>query len=290
MKLLSPIFGCPSPCSYPFAPPLPGSYPVFDIESNIDDQMEQMAVHDAERIKASPRTYTLFDCPISDCSNSPSTVEYIPQSLRKAIQEGKDVSLAHLLIPEEHSLSQYQDGTKDFTSIYIKSIDPRLHRSLSLPEFILSFIRYLNVMTEVHPERRAELTNYLSFIIKMGVQFPPPLFYEYHKNFSRKAAAILSTQGRKIDWSIRDDDLYFQIFAGRWTRTCEKYSSVDHSSEFCPSIFYTDLKTDLSSMSTNAPRSRSAVWQRFKRTPVFLSSRSYFFESIHSNQHRSFRK
>ncbi|CAF1600254.1 unnamed protein product [Rotaria magnacalcarata] len=84
---------------------LSGSYPSFDIEYNNGDSMEQTSVNAAERIKASPRTYTLFNCPIFDCSNSPSMVEFIPQSLRKAIQEGKDVCLAHLLIPEEHSLT-----------------------------------------------------------------------------------------------------------------------------------------------------------------------------------------
>ncbi|CAF5109281.1 unnamed protein product [Rotaria magnacalcarata] len=84
---------------------LSGSYPSFDIEYNNGDSMEQTSVNAAERIKASSRTYTLFNCPILDCSNSPSMVEFIPQSLRKAIQEGKDVCLAHLLIPEEHSLT-----------------------------------------------------------------------------------------------------------------------------------------------------------------------------------------
>ncbi|CAF1230981.1 unnamed protein product [Rotaria magnacalcarata] len=231
---------------------LPGSYPSFDIESNNGDSMEQTSVNAAERIKASPRTYTLFNCPIFDCSNSPSMVEFIPQSLRKAIQEGKDVCLAHLLIPEEHSLSQYQDGIKDSTSIYLKSTDPRLHRSLSLPEFMLAFVRYLNVMTEVHPERLVELNIYLSFIVKMGVQFPPPLFYEYQKNFSH-------------------DDLYFQIFAGRRARTCDKCSSVDHSTDFRPSIFHWDIKNDVTSMSMNDSRSRIMMWQRFKRTSIFTA-------------------
>ncbi|CAF4595751.1 unnamed protein product, partial [Rotaria socialis] len=114
-----------------------------------------------------------------------------------------------------NTLSQYQDGTKDSTSIYLKSTDPCLHQSLSLPEFILVSIRYLNVMTAVHPERRAELNFYLSPILKLRVQFSLPLFYEYHKNFSRKAAAIILTRYGKINWSIRDKDLYFQVFAGR---------------------------------------------------------------------------
>ena len=122
----------------------------------------------------------------------------------------------------EHSAAQYKENDKEFTSLYLKSSDSRLLRSLSLPDFILAFVRYLIVMTEVHPDRRAELTSYLSFVVKLAVQFPQPLFYEYHKSFSRKAASVLFSQGRRIDWSLRDDELYFNIFAGRRARTCEK--------------------------------------------------------------------
>ena len=84
----------------------------------------------------------------------------------------------------EYPTFQYIDDHKNFPLLYLKTSDPRLNRSLSLPDFILAFVRYLNIMTEVHPERRAELTSYLSFIVKLAVQFPSSLFYEYHKNFS----------------------------------------------------------------------------------------------------------
>ncbi|CAF3796879.1 unnamed protein product [Rotaria socialis] len=105
----------------------------------------------------------------------------------------------------------------------------------------------------------------------MGVQFPPPLFCEHHKNFSHKAAAILSTQDRKINWIIRDDDLYFQICAGRRTGTYDKRSSVDHSTIFCSSIFHGDIKNDVTTMSMNDSRSCTMAWQRFKRTPIFTA-------------------
>jgi len=174
-------------------------------------------------------------------------------------------------MPPEHSAAQYKENDKEFTSLYLKSSDPRLLRSLSLPDFILAFIRYLNVMTEVHPDRRAELTSYLSFVVKLAVQFPQSLFYEYHKSFSRKAASILFSQGRRINWSLRDDELYFNIFAGRRARTCEKCSSVDHSTEFCPAIFHADLKTDFFNSILMDNRNRSYMGNRPKRTPVFTA-------------------
>lgn len=218
-----------------------------------------------------PRTYSLFNCPFVDSSVvDDSTVEFVSPALRKAIQEGKDVCLAHLLIPPEHSISQYKDGSKDFTSLYLKSSDPRLQRCLSLTDFILAFIRYMNIMTEVHSERRVELTAYFSFVVKLGVQFPAPLFYDYHKSFSRKAAAILFAKGRRINWAVRDDDLYFQIFAGRRSRTCERCSSVDHATEFCLTIIHTDLKTNLFHSTTDA-RNRSFPDSRPKRTPIFTA-------------------
>jgi hypothetical protein len=222
-------------------------------------------------VKTVPRTYSLFNCQVADFSDALSAIEYIAPSLRKAIQEGKDVCLAHLLMPPEHSASQYKDNHREFTSLYLKSSDPRLHRSLSLPDFLLAFVRYMNVMTEVHPERRAELTHYLSFVVKLAVQFPPPLFYEYHKHFSRKAASILASQGRKIDWAVRDDDLYFQIFAGRRARTCEKCSSVDHSTDFCPAVLHADLKTEFFTSASTDGRSRLLATPRARRSPIMTN-------------------
>ena len=115
------------------------------------------------------------------------------------------------------------------------------------------------------------MTAYLSFIVKLAVQFPPPLFYEYHKSYSRKAASVLFAQGRQISWCVRDDELYFAIFAGRRARTCEKCSAVDHSTDFCPAIFHADLKTNVFNALSQDHRSLSSVGNRVKRTPMFTS-------------------
>ena len=246
------------------------SYPDLDLESDPHLPQAVSALDILPAVKTAPRTYSLFNCQVADYSDSLPVTEYIAPSLRKAIHEGKDVCLAHLLMPPEHSASQYKDNHREFTSLYLKSSDPRLHRTLSLPDFLLAFVRYMNVMTEVHPERRAELTHYLSFVMKLAVQFPPPLFYEYHKHFSRKAASILSSQGRKIDWAVRDDDLYFQIFAGRRARTCDKCASVDHSTDFCPAVLHADLKTEFFASSSDG-RLRSPLSFRPRRPPVLTN-------------------
>ena len=246
------------------------SYPDFALESDPHLREAAPALDSLPAVKTAPRTYSLFNCQVADYSDSLPVTEYIAPSLRKAIQEGKDVCLAHLLMPPEHSLSQYKNNHREFTSLYLKSSDRRLHRTLSLPDFLLAFVRYMNVMTEVHPERRAELTHYLSFVVKLAVQFPSSLFYEYHKHFSRKAASILSSQGRKIDWTVRDDDLYFQIFAGRRARTCDKCASVDHSTDFCPAVLHADLKTKFFASSSEG-RLRSPLSFLTRRPPVLTN-------------------
>ena len=248
----------------------PGVVPLFN-GAALDDADDDPLLASSARPQPIPRTYTLFTCTVVDVCNPPPVTEYLPPALRKAIQEGKDVNLAHLLIPQEQLFSQYRDNPKEFTSLYLKSTDPRLHRTLSLSDFLLAFMRFSNVMIEAHPARRAELMLYLSFVVKLGVQFPAPLFYEYHKLFSKKAASILSAVGRKIDWSVRDDELYFQLFAGCRARTCHRCSAVDHSSDFCPSIVHGDLKADMFQSVTTDARSKYNGAARPKRSPVLTA-------------------
>ena len=125
----------------------------------------------------------------------------------------------------------------------------------------------MNAITEVHSERRAKLTHYLSFVLKLAVQFPPPLFREYRKHFSRKAASILVSRGRKIDWIVCNDDIYSQIFAGRRARACDKYASVDHSTDFCPAVLHADLKMEFFASSSD-DRLGSPLSFRIRRPPA----------------------
>ena len=69
----------------------------------------------------------------------------------------------------------------------------------------------------------------------MATDFGGSLFYEYHKLFSAKAATVLHNNGIKLDWSIRDTDLYCRLCAGRRVNACTLCSSVvAHSTGMCP--------------------------------------------------------
>ena len=83
-------------------------------------------------------------------------------------------------------------------------------------------------------DRQEELDSYLSQIIEMATDFGGSLFYEYHKLFSAKAATVLHNNGIKLDWSIRDTDLYCRLCAGRRVNACTLCSSVAHSTGMCP--------------------------------------------------------
>lgn len=45
-------------------------------------------------------------------------------------------------------------------------------------------------------------------LIEMSWWFGGYVFYEYHKAFSARASAILLNQNIKIDWLIRDSNLF----------------------------------------------------------------------------------
>ena len=49
---------------------------------------------------------------------------------------------------------------------------------------------YKSIMTEVYPQRQRELDAYERCITNMGIRYPGSGFYEYHRQFSAKAAAL----------------------------------------------------------------------------------------------------
>ena len=110
----------------------------------------------------------------------------------------------------------------------------RLERSLTLPEFILAFNIYKKIVTKVYPQRLQELDDYMAEIVRMANSFEGLTFYEYHKQFSMNAAQLLEEEGIKIDWSVRDTELYISLFAGLSPRACAIYASVSHDTHFCP--------------------------------------------------------
>ena len=66
-------------------------------------------------------------------------------------------------------------------------------------------------MSEAYPQRRLELDLYEADIGSIYEHYGD-IFYQYHRQFSKKAAAYLE-KGIKIDWSKRDKDL-FQLIVG----------------------------------------------------------------------------
>ncbi|CAC5394727.1 unnamed protein product [Mytilus coruscus] len=157
-------------------------------------------------------------------------VETISPQLRKNIISGMDINLTSLLIPYysgsgTHELSLSEDKNN-------KS-DPRSSRSLSLGEFIQAFGIYKNIMCTTFPHRRSELDLYERDLVDMATRYPGKGFYEYHKRFSADAAAHLRHNNIPVDWSIRNNTLFCNIFANIRPNTCSICSSTFHSSSYC---------------------------------------------------------
>jgi hypothetical protein len=96
--------------------------------------------------------------------------------------------------------------------------------------------RYINVMCEAFPQRRRELTAYMADIVRLSARFGYPFFYDYHRLFAQKAETTLQTRNILVDWSKRDHDIYFNVFAGLRPVVCELCRSPDHTTHFCKRI------------------------------------------------------
>ena len=74
-------------------------------------------------------------------------------------------------------------------------------------------------MCEVFPQRRVELDLYEADTGNM-FDYYGSLFYQYHFQFSRKAAAYLEN-GIKVDWSKRDTKMFQLIICGAKSKLCD---------------------------------------------------------------------
>ncbi|XP_033119144.1 uncharacterized protein LOC117118615 [Anneissia japonica] len=151
-------------------------------------------------------------------------VETISPTIRNQIITGRDV-LASLFIPYCNGPSS--DG-KD------SSKDIRLNRLLKIGEFINAFGIYKNILGNVYPQRREELDKYERDIVDMATRYPGKGFYEYHKQFSLTAAAHLRYNDILVDWSIRNNTLFCNVFANSRPNTCQFCYSTLHLTAFCP--------------------------------------------------------
>ena len=151
--------------------------------------------------------------------------DYVSESLREKIVNGKYVNMVLLLIPE---FEQHKDKKDRYR-------DARLNRSLSIDEFIVAFEKYKRIHCTSHPWRKAELDQYESNIIELSRVYGRK-FYEYHKIFSQKCAVALE-QGKKVNWAEKDKDLLQMIIGGTQCNTCNICKEVSHTTQYCPQNF-----------------------------------------------------
>ena len=177
-------------------------------------------------------------------SDSLPHIDIVSPQIRRDIISGKDINLAALLIPGyKGELENNRHLVQGDQVIALRPLsDSRLQKSLTLPEFIMAFAVFKNVMTEAYPIRRPELDAYERDIIEMAQRYSGLAFYEYHRAFSARAAALLLNFNQKINWAIRDTKLYASIFSGMKGNVCAICTSMMHSTEFCPQVNTTKSK------------------------------------------------
>ena len=152
----------------------------------------------------------------------------------------------------------------------MKPGDPRLSKNLTLGEFIVVFARYKNIICEVMPHRRTELDQYERDVVEMANQFGETRFYDYHKAFAAKAAALLHQRQIKVDWSIHDNGLFCTMFAGMRINVCGLCSSVNHASDFCPLLVNPNLKkSNQGNIGYNHSQAGANADRNAKRAPYF---------------------
>ena len=198
-------------------------------------------------------------------------MELVSPTIQKTIIEGKDVNLASLLIPH-YDLPQSKTLSSDGVQLTLTAPrDPRLDRALTIEEFLTAFGKYRRIVTRAFPHRHDELERYQDDLLEI-YRFYGPIFYEYHKIFSRKAAEALVTWGIKVDWSKRDTNMLHLLTGGIKANTCTTCHSVDHATHFCEVSVFTKPSSDTrpSLASRNVPSlSQSRNYDRYGRKRVF---------------------
>ena len=162
-------------------------------------------------------------------------VDVVSESVRRKIVEGKYINLACLLIPEFEAPNITTNEMSGIEFLRQGRKDHRLDRVLTITQFYKAFGIYKRIMCEVYPQRRLELDLYEADIGTIFEHYGE-IFYQYHCQFTRKAAAYLE-KGIKIDWSKRNKDLFQLVVGGVKTRVCDYCNQSDHQSPFCPTQY-----------------------------------------------------
>ncbi|CAG2185624.1 unnamed protein product [Mytilus edulis] len=133
--------------------------------------------------------------------------------MMKRIWEGKYVNLAALLIPKHEADKNIVQQQGSITVNLSNHEDTRLLKSLTISEFITAFGKYKRVMCSKFPNRRIELDRYEANIIDIYNVYGAK-FYDYHCQFSARAAAALrdcNIKREKVDTPINVDELKQQL-------------------------------------------------------------------------------
>ena len=196
-------------------------------------------------------------------------VETVSPTIRRQIIEGKDINLSVLLIPY-YTGPMSNDEKSDTYYCSNRKPDPRLNKCLNISEFIQAFGTYKNIMCEAFPNRRHELDLYEREIVNMASRYPGAGFYDYHKQFSAKAASYLKNHNWKLDWSKRDSQLYSNIFTNYKSNCCQHCFSVSHLSDFCPRILQENKSAFYGPASNNYSNKRSGSSDSYGRQKYYM--------------------
>ena len=159
-------------------------------------------------------------------------IDVVTDSVKRNIITGKYINLACLLIPDFVAPTAPKEDMNGLEFLRRDRRDHRLDRALTITQFYKAFGIYKRVMCEAYPLRRIELDLYEADIGNI-FQHYGDIFYAYHVQFSKQAAAYLE-KGVKVDWSKRHKDLFQLIVGGVKTKTCDHCGQADHQSPFCP--------------------------------------------------------
>ncbi len=186
-------------------------------------------------LPASPQALLAHAEPVP-ASQLPET-SLIPANIKKDIINGKDVNLAILLIPLRErkfvQCGQREIRVGDDVIALKPQKDSRLLKNISCADFMQAFTVYKEIMCEAYPGRRTELDKYMSNVVKMAGDWPGFVFYQYHTEFSARAAELLE-RGYRVDWAKLDPLLFQKVTAGKLANSCKLCNAFDHHSGFCP--------------------------------------------------------
>ena len=164
-----------------------------------------------------------------------SPAHFIPANIKKDILEGKDVNLASLLIAAQ-DVSENKSFSCGEVSVVLKTKDPRLSRKLSVPEFVLAFGIFRDIICAVSPGRREELDLYLHKVVDLAHKYGGTIFYDYHRSFAAKVAATWAQFQVVSWWGAIDMELFCRHFAGQKSPVCTSCQSSAHTTAWCSNV------------------------------------------------------